>query len=89
MRLDGGRERREIDPETIRDPVEILEADIAESALDPGDVRDVQPGQAGDVFLREVPRNPQVPDRGPESDENGSAVGGHAPTLGRAQPIRP
>ena len=81
MRLNGAGEGREIDPETVRDLEEVLEADIAESALYPGDVRDVQPGQVGDVFLREVPRNPQVPNRGPESDEQGSAVGGHAPTL--------
>jgi hypothetical protein len=89
MRLDGAREGREIDVETVRNLVEVLEADIAESAFDPGDVRHVESGQKRDVFLRKVSRNAQVPDGGPESDENGSAVGGHAPTLGRAQTIRP
>ena len=89
MRLNGGRERREIDPEAMRDLVEVLEADVAEAALDPGDVRHMEPGQVGDVFLREVPRNPQVPNRGPESDEHWSAVGRHVPKLLPAQTIRP
>ena len=52
MRLDGRGERREIDPESVRNLVEVLEADVAESALDPGDVRDVKSGQVGYVFLR-------------------------------------
>ncbi len=89
MRLHGGGERRKIDPETTRHPIEVLEAHVAESALDPGNVGHVESGQIGDVFLRKVPRNPQVPDRGPESDEEGSAVGRHAPTLLPAQTIRP
>jgi hypothetical protein len=88
-RLNGRGERREIDPETMRDLVEVLEADVAEPALDSGNVGHVESGQKRDVFLREVPRNPQVPNRGPKSDEHWSAVGGHAPTLGRAQTIRP
>ena len=52
MRLNGGRERREIDPEAMRDLVEVLEADVAEAALDPGDVRHMESGEVGDVFLR-------------------------------------
>jgi hypothetical protein len=52
MCLDSGGERREIDPKAVREPVEVLEADIAEPALDPGDVRHVESGQIGDVFLR-------------------------------------
>jgi hypothetical protein len=35
LRLNGGGERREIDPETTRDLVEVLEADVPESAFDP------------------------------------------------------
>jgi hypothetical protein len=89
MRFNGSGERREIDPETVRDPMEVLEADVAEAALDPGDVGHMEAGQVGNVFLREVPRNPQVPNRGPQSDEHWSTVGGHVPTLGRAQTIRP
>ena len=69
MRLNGRREGREIDPETVRHPVEILEADVAEAALDPGDVRDVEPCPVREILLRQVARDPQVPDRGSEGDE--------------------
>lgn len=47
MGLHGGRERREIDPETESNAVEVLEADVAEAALDPGDVRHVQSSPVG------------------------------------------
>ena len=87
--LDGSRESRQIDPETTRDAVEILEADVAEAALDPGDVRDMEPCPVREVLLRQLPREPQVPDRGSEGDKEGTAIGGHAPTLLPTQTIRP
>ena len=52
MLLNGDGERGEIDPETVRNPMEVLEADIAEPALDPGDVRHGESGEIGDVLLR-------------------------------------
>ena len=81
MRLDGGGERREVDPEPMRNPVKVLEADVAEAALDPADIRHVKSCQIGDILLCQVPGYPQVPDRSPESDEQRSAVGGHSSTL--------
>jgi hypothetical protein len=51
MGLHGGRERREIDPETESDAIEVLEPDVAEAALDAGDVRHVQSGPVGEILL--------------------------------------
>lgn len=87
--LDGSHERREINPETMRYPVEILKSDVAETALDPGDIGHVQPCPVREILLRQVARDPQVPDRGSESDEQRSANGGHRPTLLSTQTIRP
>ena len=87
--LDGSHESRQINPEATRDAVEVLEADVAETALDPGDVRDMEPCPVREVLLRQVPRDPQVPDRGSKGDEQRSAIGRHSPTLLRTQPIRP
>jgi hypothetical protein len=89
MRLDGSHKRGKVEVETPGDAIEVLESDVAQSAFDPGNVSHVESGQIGDVLLGQVPRDPQVPDRGPESDEQGSAIGGHATTLWPTQPIRP
>ncbi len=35
----------------MRNPIEVLEAHVAESALDPGDVRHMESGQIGNAFL--------------------------------------
>lgn len=49
--LDGGGERREIDPEAARNPMQVLEADVAEPTFDPRNVRHVQSGPVGEVLL--------------------------------------
>ena len=87
--LDGSHESRQINPEATRDAVEVLEADVAETALDPGDVRDMEPCPVREVLLRQLPRDPQVPDRGSKSVEQRSTIVEHAPTLLPTKTIRP